>query len=1006
MFRSTLIAICFLLFFACNQTRTPLPACFTDGVSNPVMDLNGTWKVNVHSPEAPWEHGTTSEGWEDIRVPGECMMQGFSIRHDQPFYYKRTLDIPADYAGKRVVLQFDGVYSFARVWINGQFIREHFGGFTRWDCDISSYVQPGERAELTVEVTDRADDISYGSGYAKHQIGGILRDVRLLALPVHYPGDVTIQTDLDDHYQHADLIVSGTFTDPPEKGKITLQLFDEENRRVPLKNASVTVSGRAGFRIMNHIDNPHKWDAEHPVLYNVSISYAEKGKLLWHKMYQAGFREITVVGNRLHVNGKEVKLRGACRHDMHPLLGRVSTPEYELKDVLLAKEANMNFIRTSHYPPTDHFLQLCDQYGIYVEDETAVCFVGTHRTEDYRPGNTENDPRFESRYLSQLEEMVTTHKNHPSVIMWSIGNENSFGTNFMASYTWVKAHDGTRPVIFSYPGNVPDSIHAYDILSMHYPDLTGHMNQHGKVTEAFGYKAMPVIFDEWAHVACYDNFTVMEDPNIRDFWGMGLDSMWQKTFDSDGGLGGAIWGMIDETFMLPDTLPGFNKWWGKIDELVIPAAYSGHTVGYGEWGILDTWRRKKPEFWNVKKAYSPVKLLQTEVADHAPGEPLSIPVYNRFDHTNINELIIKSIYRNQEKELKVPDIEPHQKGVLIIPVNEWDPGEPLFLEFLDRQNRLIDKYTLRLHPDNKLNEENERLKKDEPAEVIRVEENQREIHVLCEHDTRIIFSKKSGLITAIEQPSGRHLFSGPHINLRTKGKPILYTYYQIDDHCQQWQLKSFRYRQSGNELSIRTRGIYDNHIPVEYRVSVTPSGKIAIRYQIENLPREYIRELGISFKLEDVYDSLSWEREPYWSYYPAAHLSSRDGTVALYAGKSKRYRNRPGKEWNADNKSFYYNGTADEAVREQFTNRTRSSKEHIIRYGLLRKGIEEIAVRGTGLKEGKGNISCRIARTGNGMTLYANNEMDYVDLGWGNFQRNIILNQDYTNEILLQINTR
>jgi len=232
----------------------------------------------------------------------------------------------------------------------------------------------------------------------------------------------------------------------------------------------------------------------------------------------------------------------------------------------LAKEANMNFIRTSHYPPTDNFLSLCDEYGIYVEDETAVCFVGSHRTKEYYPGSSENDTAFTDRYLSQLQEIISNHRNHPSVIMWSIGNENSFGMNFKKSYDLVKNYDDTRPVIFSYPGNVPDSIRGYDILSMHYPDLTGNMNQYGKVTEAFGYKQMPVIFDEWAHVACYNNFTVREDPNIRNFWGQSLDSMWIKVFESDGGLGGAIWGMIDETFMLPDSLPGFNEWWGKIDQ--------------------------------------------------------------------------------------------------------------------------------------------------------------------------------------------------------------------------------------------------------------------------------------------------------------------------------------------------------------------------------------------------------------------------------------------------------
>jgi beta-galactosidase len=319
-----------------------------------------------------------------------------------------------------------------------------------------------------------------------------------------------------------------------------------------------------------------------------------------------GFREISVKGNNLLVNGRPVKLRGANRHDIHPLLGRVSTPEYALKDVLLAKEANMNFIRTSHYPPAEHFLDLCDEYGLYVEDETAVCFVGTHRSEEYVPHNTESDNRFSAQYLSQVQEMVMNHRDHPSVIIWSIGNENNYGSNFQASYDWIKENDKTRPVIFSYPGLAPDSVKTYDLLSMHYPEQTGDKEQYGISTSGFGFRNMPVLFDEWIHVSCYNNTTLKEDPNVRDFWGIGLDSAWTRTFEADGGLGGAIWGYIDEVFMLPVDLPGFNEWWGMYDNVNIGSEFSGTAVGYGEWGVIDVWRRRKPEFWNVKKAYSPV----------------------------------------------------------------------------------------------------------------------------------------------------------------------------------------------------------------------------------------------------------------------------------------------------------------------------------------------------------------------------------------------------------------
>ncbi|MEN8228779.1 MAG: sugar-binding domain-containing protein, partial [Bacteroidota bacterium] len=153
------------------------------GVENAEISLNGTWKFNMDPPDRFWEAGISTADWADIEVPGECAMQGFAIKHDQPYAYKHDFVIPEDFRGNQIFLNFYGVYSSARVWLNGQFVRDHDGGFTKWECDITDYVQAGEKAQLTVEIIDRIDDISFGSGYAKHQIGGILRDVELVALP-------------------------------------------------------------------------------------------------------------------------------------------------------------------------------------------------------------------------------------------------------------------------------------------------------------------------------------------------------------------------------------------------------------------------------------------------------------------------------------------------------------------------------------------------------------------------------------------------------------------------------------------------------------------------------------------------------------------------------------------------------------------------------------------------------------------------------------------------------
>ena len=516
-------------------------------------------------------------------------------------------------------------------------------------------------------------------------------------------------------------------------------------------------------------------------------------------------------------------------------------------------------------------------------------------------------------------------------------------------------------------------------------------NQYGKITKEFGYDQMPVIFDEWAHVACYNNFTVIEDPNIRDFWGRSLDLMWQKTFDADGGLGGAIWGMIDETFMLPDSLPGFNEWWGKIDKNVIPAKYTGNTIGYGEWGIVDTWRRKKPEFWNTKKAYSPVKLLQTEFKSFTKGTSVSLPVYNRFDHTNIQELAIQITYNNQARIVDSPDIEPHTKGALLIPMEEWDPEKKIMIEFFNIHMKLVDKYILKLALEDKLVDETN------PGGTLQIEEDNDRITISCGKQTKMIINKSTGLICGIQSATGNYSMKGPHINLRTKGKSVIYSFHQINDYGKNWQLNNFSYKHLGQYVELTTTGTYNNKIPVEFEIHVYPDGKLKIRYQVEKIPQEDIRELGIRFELEEVFDSLSWNRTPYWSYYPDNHLSTGKGTIALYSNELKTYRMKPSKRWNSDSKSFYYNGIENEKEGDQLTHIARSTKENIKQYSLQKGRLEVLSVLG------KGSINCRISKANDKIHLFANNEMDYIDLSWGNYQRNIKMDKNYSNEVILKI---
>jgi len=965
-----LLILAALICTAC-KTGTPTSDIQVAGVQTPVIVLNGSWKFNMDPPSEFWKNDVEFKSWEDIRVPGECQMQGFAIKHDQPFVYKREFLVPEDYEGKEVRLIFYGVYSYARVWVNGQFVCDHHGGFTRWECDISALVSPGEQAVLTIEVTDRADDISYGSGYAKHQIGGILRDVELVALPEQNFRQLYFETDLDENYENADLNIFYELTkDSPSK--IRVELFDTED----LLLGSVEGETSTG-QLKLPVNEPELWDAEHPKLYTVVTTLLQEGKELMKRSEKIGFREVRVDGNKLLVNGMPVKLRGACRHDIHPTLGRMTTAEYDLKDVLLAKECNMNFIRTSHYPPSEAFLDYCDQYGIYVEDETAVCFVGSHRTEAYRAsGASQSDPEFTGRYLSQLEEMVQHHRNHPSIIIWSIGNENTYGSNFVESFNWIKKQDHTRPVIYSYPGQVPDSMRIYEIISMHYPSWKGNLSQYGVKTEGFESESLPMLFDEWAHVACYNNFELMEDPNVRSFWGQSLDSMWTYLFETEGGLGGAIWCMLDETFMLPEDLEGFNEWWGILDKNVIPATFKGPVVGYGEWGIIDTWRRKKPEFWGTKKAYSPTKIYTKTIADFMPGQELVVPVHNRFDHTNFSELKILWHYGELSGELDMINLEPHQKGKLIFPANNWNAEENLQIQFYQYDTLLVDEYLIQLG-EKKVN-----LPELSKGSLAVVEEDMR-VNISGKAFSLEI-NKQTGLIENLTVNDEVLLLSGPYLNLKLPGQAIQYSTIQMDDYALNWQLLDLDYAIEEGIAQIRIEGRYDL-VEASFLIRFDASGVFTINYQIEGgSATTYIQETGIKFMAGDHFEKLAWDRNSYFTAYPPDDLGRSSGTADLTQIPTTTYGQSPGHEWEMDAQGFYYFGL-DEIL--PYTNIVRSLKENIYSYSLLTSGAKlEVLSNGT--------QACRFDRIEGQNILIVNDLWDYFSLRWGNYHKQILSKEE------------
>ena len=940
------------------------------GVETPAVLLSGTWQFR-YSPDSKWDK---------IQVPGEPAMQGYAIEHDKPFTYRKSFTVPVDYAGKHTILRFDGVYSHARLFVNGTFVREHHGGFTRWETDVTPFVRPGKKNEIRLEVTDRLDDISYASGYAHHPIGGILRDVTLFALPETCLYDFYAETHLDAAYEDAVLKIG--YSSPVAGGaEVAYTLTEPSGRRYPLVQSRFPLEEGGNMNELP-VKNPLKWDAEHPNLYTLTITLSKDGKEIGRFDRRIGFRDVKIEKDRMLVNGMPVKLRGACRHDIHPTLGRTTTAELDSLDVILFKRSNMNFVRTSHYPPTERFLEYCDRYGIYVESETAVCFVDTYRQKNYAPGKTQDSAEFTPRYLSQCREMVKSFRSHPSILFWSIGNESVYGTNFQQCWDWVKATDKTRPVIFSYPGSVGEKKPVYDILSMHYQDVNGNLNQWNRSTRGFQGEGIPALFDEWAHPACYTYATLQEDPNIREFWGHSIERMWSGLFDAPGGLGGAIWGYVDETFMLPEPKVG-TAFWKEFARTAKPEDYQGKCVGYGEWGIVDVWRREKPEFWATKKAYSPVRLMTTEVASFLSGQRLLLPLYNRFDHTDLDEIKIRYTYKGVEKELPAPSIAPHQKGLLVIPAEAWEEGELLSICFYTATGELLDAEQVSLGSDYHV-----RLADSEasPVNGVLLVEETAGMMTIKGDGFEIPFSKETGLICNATSKGQVIIEKGPFLHLdinlnHLTGAEVRKSARKFLTSDSDWKKQSLTYTRKEGAVEVALSGFYQD-VQTDILIRISPAGEMNVSYVVAGQPNGYLRETGLSFYLPERLDYLQWERKGMWSCYPEGAFAGNTGETSLYNPKQVRYGENPAQPWLADTHNYYYWADAGTNCDRPLTQMAKGMKENIYRYTLSATGVKA----GLTVCSPDASLACRTSKRGDGqLMLYINNRWDYPEIAWGNY---------------------
>jgi beta-galactosidase len=510
-----------------------------------VMDLGGTWRFKLgqnpsEAPEGFWEDGFDTSGWDDIHVPGNWQLQG----HDVPIYvnvrnlcggpppkvredfnptgcYLREFELPEDWDGKEVFIHFAGVLSAFYLWVNGQKVGYSQGGMTPAEFRLTPYLRPG-RNTIAARVY-RWSDGSYLEDQDHWRLSGIYRDVFLFATPSVHIRDFKVETPFDEAYENATLRVAVKVRSYTEAAacKVSAKLLDSEGDEVLPAPLSEDVAVPAGddvvVTLQAPVESPAKWSPESPTLYTlVMYLIAPDGRVIETESCRVGFRWVELKDERIHVNGVPITIGGVNRHDHDPDHGKHVPRERLIEDILVMKRHNVNAVRTAHYPNAPEFYDLCDEYGLYVLDEANL---ESHHYWD----RFSKDPEWELAFVDRAERMVERDKNHPSVIMWSLGNESGFGPGHEAMSAWIRENDPTRPIHYHPAWDDP----AVDQLAPMYPQVHEIIEWAKDPSES-----RPIIMCEYAHAMGNSN------GNLKEYW---------EAIRSHKRLqGGYIWDYVDQ----------------------------------------------------------------------------------------------------------------------------------------------------------------------------------------------------------------------------------------------------------------------------------------------------------------------------------------------------------------------------------------------------------------------------------------------------------------------------
>ncbi|HVZ63648.1 MAG TPA: glycoside hydrolase family 2 TIM barrel-domain containing protein [Lacunisphaera sp.] len=826
------------------------------------LSLNGAWQFKYVAggelgPDVLFSDpdlGSTRD-WPQIAVPGNWELQGFA----QPRYglalaegnglYRRTFRVPPAWRGQRIFLHFDGVLYGFDAWVNGTKVGSWASGYNPAAFDITDAINPLSDNVVAVRVTTR----SHGWEFDVNDcwaLSGIYRDVTLFAVPAAHLTDWTARTQLQPDGSanvtfaarlSAPSVVSGRLIGPD--GQVMVLPFP---------------SARSGA-VTSTITLPHPqlWTAETPALYTVEFTLSS-GQVLTERV---GLREVTIRDGVLLVNGRPVKLRGIDHHDLWPEQGRAATEALMRRDLELMRAANINFIRTSHYPPHPRFLELCDELGFYVMDEVPFGFGEKHLT----------DPAYQDDLLTRARATVARDHNRACVIVWSVGNENPNTPLTLATARRVKELDRTRPVCFpqigSYFARSRDELPAdIDIYAPHYPSTATVRHYADTLTR-------PVIFTEYAHQL--------------GLAAEGVQAQWPVMQSSPRLAGGAIWMFQDQGILrtaAAGETPGFTH---NLDLAVWPDAkhYYDTAGNLGMDGIVYADRTPQVDYWQVRKIYSPVQLTCAAPAVHPGANRLTVHVENRFDFRSLAGMTLAWTIRRNAAEVAAGVIPlraaAHDAEDVVIPF-DWSAdvsGDFSWLEvhcrdehgesFHERSFRLAPTSTMR--PFESLGAELPA----NPLQLVDSGENFRVVHPAFE----LTLDRRTGEVE-MRDAAGAILARGPwpHAGRRlTEGERVRAS----KEHT--WTaallqtpaaLETSAVR-DGDAIVLKIHGRYaspaapDESLEGGIDLRVNPNGTIAVDYSLSPVnARGVLTEAGIGFLIPGATSEFQWYGDGPFAGYP------------------------------------------------------------------------------------------------------------------------------------------